>query len=107
MANPKQYRGWISDIHLGAAGAALTFAVVLMLAIFAIPLAKAQTFTDLYNFKGLSDGGLPYGGLVRDPAGNLYGTGFYFGSSDNGVVFKVDTAGAETVLYAFTGGADG
>jgi uncharacterized repeat protein (TIGR03803 family) len=30
--------------------------------------------TVLYSFDGGSDGGLPYGGLVRDAAGNLYGT---------------------------------
>jgi uncharacterized repeat protein (TIGR03803 family) len=44
--------------------------------------------------------------VIRDSAGNLYGTTtqggayFYFGT-----VFKLDTAGNETVLYSFTGGA--
>jgi len=71
------------------------------------PSAQAQTFTDLYNFTGSSDGGHPYAGLVRDGAGNLYGTTYDAGSGNYGVVFKVDTAGTETVLYNFTGGTDG
>ena len=68
--------------------------------------------TVLYSFTGGADGGYPVAGLVRDSAGNLYGTTFYGGSSNNcyqgcGTVFKLDTTGAETVLYSFTGGPDG
>jgi uncharacterized repeat protein (TIGR03803 family) len=70
--------------------------------------AKAQTFTTLYNFTGSSDGGYPFGGVVRDAAGNLYGTTYYAGSSYYGVVFKVvPSTQTETVLYSFTGGSDG
>ena len=61
----------------------------------------------LYSFTGLADGGNPYGGVIRDSAGNLYGTTGAGGTSGYGVVFKLDKAGQETVLYAFTGGADG
>ncbi len=68
--------------------------------------------TVLYSFTGGTDGGFPEAGLVRDEKGNLYGTTFFGGpaspcSSFCGVVFKVDTSGVETVLYSFTGGADG
>ena len=45
--------------------------------------------------------------LVRDSKGNLYGTTYRGGASGAGVVFKVDASGHETVLYTFTGGADG
>jgi uncharacterized repeat protein (TIGR03803 family) len=45
--------------------------------------------------------------VVRDPAGNLYDTTSYGGDFSNGTVFKLDTTGQETVLYSFTGGADG
>jgi uncharacterized repeat protein (TIGR03803 family) len=63
--------------------------------------------TVLYNFTGGADGGNPIAGVIRDSAGNLYGTTFYGGSAGRGVVYKVDASGHETVLYTFTGGADG
>ena len=62
--------------------------------------------TVLYTFTGGADGGSPYAGVIRDPAGNLYGT-TYGGGSGYGVVYKLNTAGQETVLHTFTGGADG
>lgn len=59
--------------------------------------------TVLYTFTGGLDGGEPlYGALVRDSSGNLYGTTAAGGSADNGVIFKVDTSGTETVLHTFT-----
>jgi len=71
--------------------------------------------TTLYTFMGMADGGNPEAGLVMDSAGNLYGTTYQGGelsaclqvASGCGVVFKLDTAGKETALYTFTGGADG
>ena len=61
----------------------------------------------LYGFTGGVDGGNPVGGLILDSAGNLYGTTSGGGSAGAGVVFKLDATGHETVLYSFTGGADG
>ena len=46
-------------------------------------------------------------GVVRDSAGNLYGTADYGGTANAGVVYKVDATSHETVLYNFTGQADG
>lgn len=64
--------------------------------------------TVLYTFAGTPDGGQPSSGLVRDPAGNLYGTTYFEGTSGfYGTVFKLDTAGVETILYNFTDGTDG
>jgi uncharacterized repeat protein (TIGR03803 family) len=71
---------------------------------------KIDTFgneTVLYSFTGGADGAVPLGGLIRDLAGNLYGTTNGGGTSGAGAVFKIDTFGNETVLYSFTGGADG
>ncbi len=53
----------------------------------------------------------PYGNLIRDAEGNLYGTTFGGGSGSScehgcGTVYKVDTSGNGTVLYNFAGGAD-
>jgi uncharacterized repeat protein (TIGR03803 family) len=63
--------------------------------------------TVLYNFTGGGDGGGPLAGVIRDSAGNLYGTTNFGGSANAGVVYKLDAAGHETVLFSFTGGADG
>jgi uncharacterized repeat protein (TIGR03803 family) len=60
-----------------------------------------------YSFHGDQDGGVPEAGLVRDAAGNLYGTTFEGGSAPvpygHGTVFKLDSAGHLTVLHTFTG----
>ena len=69
--------------------------------------AVTFTFSVLYSFTGGTDGGNPEAGLVRDTAGNLYGTTSSGGASNQGTVFKLDTTGKETVLHSFTGGADG
>ncbi len=69
-------------------------------------LDPAGNETVLYNFTGLSDGGTPDGWLLRDSAGNLYGTTFY-GGLGAGVIYKVDITGKESVLYAFEGGDAG
>jgi uncharacterized repeat protein (TIGR03803 family) len=71
----------------------------------------------LYSFCSLencADGQEPSTELLsRDSRGNLYGTTLFGGAYKNcdgdecGVVFKLDTAGKETVLHSFTGGADG
>lgn len=70
-------------------------------------LDVANNFTVLHSFTGGADGGNPACSLIRDAAGNLYGTAEGGGGSGAGVVFKLDTAGNETVLYNFTGGGDG
>jgi uncharacterized repeat protein (TIGR03803 family) len=57
--------------------------------------------TVLYNFVGSPDGAYPNAGLVRDAAGNLYGTTQFGGAIGFGSVFKVDTSRKETVLYGF------
>lgn len=75
----------------------------------------------LYRFSG-DDGAFPVAGLIRDQAGNLYGTTAQGGTFDGvcvngkidlgcGVVFELspELGGiwSETVLYAFTGLSDG
>lgn len=70
-------------------------------------VTKAGTEKVLYSFMGGSDGLVPGGTLVRDAKGNLYGVTAQGGSYGNGTVFKVTKTGTKTVLYSFTGGADG
>src|SRR3954463_13364850 len=72
-------------------------------------LAQSQVFNQLYNFQGSSDGGHPFSNVVRDTAGNIYGTAYSGGTFANcsypgcGVVYKLDPAGNETALYTFAG----
>jgi len=69
--------------------------------------------TVLYAFKGDADGANPVASLIRDKAGNLYGTtGFGgdvggCGGTGCGTVFKLSSHGALKVLFTFTGGNDG
>jgi uncharacterized repeat protein (TIGR03803 family) len=75
---------------------------------------KGTTWAEtlLYTFKGLTDGGKPYAALVLK-ANNLYGTVLDGGTSSQGAIFeltapaKMGGAWAESVIYSFTGGADG
>ena len=57
--------------------------------------------TVLHSFTGGADGARPFAGLIRDTAGNLYGTTGEGGTFNFGTVFKVDATGAETVLHSF------
>ena len=64
---------------------------------------KTGKFSSLYTFTGKSDGGHPSGQLILDESGNLYGITADGGDFNNGVVFKVDRHGKETVLHSFAG----
>jgi uncharacterized repeat protein (TIGR03803 family) len=62
----------------------------------------------LHGFGGVKgDGSLPIGSLIRDAAGNFYGTTQMGGTYGYGTVFKIDGAGMETVLYSFGDAPDG
>jgi uncharacterized repeat protein (TIGR03803 family) len=72
------------------------------------------TQTVIYSFLGSSnnDGANPFGGLVLDSAGNIYGTTYVGGPSNQGTVFELSKSGGtwkETVLHSFNdiSGSDG
>ena len=54
-------------------------AVAMLLFIFVIPWAQAQTITVLHAFTGAIDGAQPQTGVTIDRGGNLYGTTVYGG----------------------------
>jgi len=61
-------------------------------------------YSALYTFTGGNDGANPYGGLVMDGQGNLYGTTAFGGANGQGTVFKLTNSGGvwtETVLHSF------
>src|SRR5205823_145232 len=68
-------------------------------------------FKTIYSFKGEPDAGFPYGGLLFDRAGNLYGTTYYDGANDLGAVYELAPRATgewrEGVLYSFKPGNDG
>ncbi len=98
----------ISERRPGAMSA-LAIMVLLLIAVWAVPAAQAQsssTMTPLYDFQGGTDGDYPVSGLVADPAGNLYGTASNDAASGTGgafgVVFEVNpSSDTESALYTF------
>ncbi len=86
------------------------------------PSGSSWIYSVLYTFQGGNDGYTPYATLTIGPDGALYGTTYFGGGngcfgSGCGTVFRVSPAPSrchavvcpwiETVLYRFTGGADG
>jgi len=98
-----------------AGGGCALLGAIFVIAVVGAPPAEAQTFTVLNSFTG-TDGEYAVG-VIRDLAGDLYGTTSFGGvaaycpnSFGCGVVFKLSKTGQETVLYNFCslpGCADG
>jgi uncharacterized repeat protein (TIGR03803 family) len=70
------------------------------------------TETVLYSFGNGTDGAFPFGGLIFDKAGNLYGTTAQGNYADvGGIAFELSPATGgewkETVLHVFGNGTDG
>jgi uncharacterized repeat protein (TIGR03803 family) len=83
------------------------FLIWLVLAgVFLAPTAGAAVDFEVVKALG-QEGGNPQSALIKDAAGNLYGTTFYGGSYGAGTVFKVDTTGNTTVLHEFDGDSGG
>lgn len=76
-------------------------------------LAPDGTYTVLYTFQGGTNGGNPYGGLILDHHGDLYGIAVAGGDLECGngfgcgIVFKFTPDGTYTVLHEFSGPRDG
>lgn len=72
--------------------------------------SSSVTVADAFRFDGMAGGGLPGGGLLSS-GGYLYGTLLSGGANKDGVVYSLHKphggAWQETVLWSFTGAADG
>ena len=68
--------------------------------------SSGWTETTLYSFGAKPDGYYPFGGLVMDKAGNLYGATYYGGTYGYGAVYELKHSGSkwtESILYNFSG----
>jgi len=100
------YAGLLRDSAGNLYGATTQGGALGLGVVFKVDTTGNQTV--LHSFAGgPADGESPFAGLIRDAAGNLYGTTQNGGHSNFGTVFMLDTTGKETVLYSFSGGADG
>jgi uncharacterized repeat protein (TIGR03803 family) len=70
------------------------------------PVVSKATYDVLHRFAG-NDGSGSGANVTLDDAGNIYGTTDYGTASGDGVVFELAPDGTETILHAFSGGADG
>jgi uncharacterized repeat protein (TIGR03803 family) len=57
--------------------------------LFELSPGVSWTKTILHNFGDTGDGTAPYGGVIMDSSGNLYGTAYSGGANGNGIVYKV------------------
>ena len=65
-------------------------------------LSRSGTFTVLHSFGDTSDGCEPYGSVVQDKSGDLYGTASSCGYQNCGTIWKVSKKGKETLLHVFS-----
>jgi len=71
------------------------------------PSSSGWIYSEFYDFSGENDGAIPRGGLIRDQAGNLYGTTFTAGANGGGTVYEFSPSNGGwtlTTLYSFSGG---
>ena len=79
----------------------LSFPLLLLTFGIAANIAPAQTFTTLDSFN-VTNGEVPYGGLVQATNGDLYGTTLEGGATIyNGAAFKITPSGTLTRIYSF------
>ncbi|HTS38725.1 MAG TPA: choice-of-anchor tandem repeat GloVer-containing protein [Candidatus Solibacter sp.] len=77
-------------------------AAMLLLALAAMLPAYGQTFTALHQFNSQNDGAEPQGSVIRDSAGNIFGT-----TTNPSTIFKIDAKLKESVLFNINGSSLG
>jgi uncharacterized repeat protein (TIGR03803 family) len=63
--------------------------------VFELP-AGSQSVTALHTFTGGSDGQIPFGTVLVDDSGNVYGTSIGPGQSGTGLIYKLTPGGSST-----------
>jgi uncharacterized repeat protein (TIGR03803 family) len=92
------------DNHMLAQSLIIALAFAFAHSAVATQCVQGQNYAVVHSFSGGSDGATPTGDLVKDPAGNLYSTTVFGGTSGDGTLFEFSGRGKETVLYSFKGG---
>src|ERR1700733_14235455 len=90
MTKALQHRGSCS-------GFCVRMVTATLLTVALASAVQAQTFTVLYTFTGMADQSDPYTPLIRDSAGNLYGT------TVMDSIFKLSPSGKLTTIHTFRG----
>jgi uncharacterized repeat protein (TIGR03803 family) len=107
------YAGLIFDAAGNLYGTTLGGGTAFIGTVFELTPAGGGTWTEkvLHSFVGGTDGTAPFGSLIFDAAGNLYGTTSEGGPSNAGTVFELTPAGGgtwtEQVLHTFGSSTDG
>jgi len=71
-------------------------------------LSPGGMLTTLHSFNSTGgDGYSPDAGVVLDTKGNIYGATPIGGAYGDGVLYEITASGTYSILYNFTGGADG
>jgi uncharacterized repeat protein (TIGR03803 family) len=89
------------------------FLLASLLTVFSVSLAQATTEKTIYSFQapGSGDGMYPYGQLVFDAKGNMFGTTLEGGTYNAGMIFELSPGEndqwVKTVIHEFTGKEDG
>ena len=89
---------WVTAVRVSTAIVAVSLLIGAM-------TAAAQTYSDLHDLDGSTDGSYPQqpGILAQGRDGNLYGTNPWGGTNGHGTVFEVTPSGTLTPLYNFSG----
>ncbi len=88
---------WGTTINGGAAGNGTVFKVT-----------STGALTLMHSFMGPpADGTYGQGPLIQASDGNFYGITYLGGASNSGAVYRITSAGIESLLYSFSGLADG
>ncbi|MEX6687057.1 Ig-like domain-containing protein [Danxiaibacter flavus] len=70
-------------------------------------LTTAGVYTVLRHLASSKDGGVPYGNLMQNTDGFLYGLNRTGGLNTAGTVYKISTTGTYTVLHSFVATTEG
>jgi uncharacterized repeat protein (TIGR03803 family) len=89
----------------------LTTVTMMLFVTLTLATSAAAEYRILHQFTGTKDGANPSGELILGTDGSLYGTAAAGGAYGWGTIFRLkfntDGTWTETVLYNFTGAADG